>query len=103
MHRSSVEAEQETPPAAEREALAPIRVADLPQAERDIARKIVESGFYEECSPESEAFESLLGRITDHRYRQQKRSEADLTTVYLLRDGSYYALEAMELDQMISY
>jgi hypothetical protein len=103
MHRSEIEAERESPPAEERDALVPIRVADLPSAERDIALQVVRSGDHSECSPESEAFESLLDRISDHRYEQQKRSDADLTTVYFLHEERHYALTAMELDQMISY
>ena len=67
------------------------------------AEKAIRGDSYAECSPESEAFQSFLDRIGEHRNEQQRQSEADLTTVYLIRVKTYYALEAMELDQMVSY
>ncbi|WP_135853492.1 hypothetical protein [Halorussus salinus] len=103
MHESRIEVERETPPEEARDALAPIRVADLPSAEREVAREAIDSGSYAECSPESEGFESLLGRIGDHRDRQQRRSEADLTTVYFRTEDARYAIRAMVLDQLLSY
>lgn len=103
MHESKTGVERETPPEEARDALAPIPVADLPSAERDVAREAIESGSYTECSPESEAFESLLDGIRERRDRQQRRSEADLTTVYFRTGDAQYALRAMVLDQLISY
>lgn len=103
MHRSSVEAEKAIPSAEVREEIAPIKFEDLPSEEKKIAAKAIRGDSYAECSPESDAFESFLDRIGEHRDEQQQRSDADLTTVYLVRVRTYYALTAMELDQMVSY
>ena len=102
-HRSSVEAERAIPPADVREKAVPIHFEELPAAEKDIAAKAIRGDSYAECSPESDAFESFLDRIEKHRNDQQRQSDADLTTVYLVRARSYYALTATRLDQRISY
>ena len=102
-NRSDVEAEKAIPPKDVREAVVPIRFEDLPSDEQDVAAKAIRGDSYAECSPESEAFESFLSRIAEHRDRQQLDSEADLTTVYLMRVRTYYALEATKLDRRVSY
>lgn len=102
-HRSSVEAERAIPPADVREKVVPIHFEDLPSEEKDIAAKAIRGDSYAECSPESDAFESFLDRIEKHRDDQQRQSDADLTTVYLVRTRTYYALTATKLDQRISY
>jgi hypothetical protein len=103
MHRSYVEADKAIPSAEVREQIVPIRYEELPDAEQKIAAKAIRGDSYAECSPESEAFESFLDRVREHRNRQQEQSEMDLTTVYLIRVETYYALTAQELDVMVSY
>jgi hypothetical protein len=102
-NRSSVEAERAVPPADVREKVVPIQFEELPAEEQDIAAKAIRGDSYAECSPESDALESFLDRIRDHRDEQQQQSDADLTTVYLVRTRTYYALTATKLDQRISY
>jgi len=46
---------------------------------------------------------SLLDRIGERRDRQQRRSAADLTTVYFRPEDAQYAIRAMVLDQLTSY
>jgi hypothetical protein len=103
MHRSEVAAERATPPRDVREAVVPIQYEELPDEEKDVAAKAIRGDVYAECSPLSDPFESLLDRIREHRDEQQRGSEADLTTVYLVRTRTYYALDAMVLDEKISW
>lgn len=103
MHESKIETEREMPPEDVRAELAPIRVADLPAGERDVALAAIREGSYAECSPVSAAFESLLDRIAEHQGEQQRQSDADLRTAYFIREETYYAITAFVLDEGISY
>jgi hypothetical protein len=102
-HRSEVAAERATPPADVREAVVPIQFEELPDAEKDVAAKAIRADSYSECSPLSDAFGSFLDRIRDHRAEQQQGSKTDLTTVYLVRTRTYYALDAVAGDERISW
>jgi hypothetical protein len=103
MHRSEVAAERATPPADVREAVVPIQYEELPDEEKDVAAKAIRGDAYAECPPLSDAFESFLDRVREHRTEQQRESEADLTTVYLVRTRTYYALDATVGDEKISW
>lgn len=103
MHRSEVAAERATPPADVREAVVPIQYEELPDEEKDVAAKAIRGDAYAECPPLSDAFESFLDRVREHRDEQQRDSEADLTTVYLVRTRTYYALDATVGDEKISW
>lgn len=102
-YRSEVQAERATPPADVREAVVPIQYEELPAEEKDVAATAIRGDAYAECSPASDAFESFLDRIREHRDEQQRESEADRTTVYLVRARTYYALEARVGDETISW
>jgi hypothetical protein len=101
--RSEVAAERATPPQDVRDAVVPIQYEELPDGEKDVAAKAIRGDVYAECSPLSDPFESLLDRIRNHRDEQQRGSEADLTTVYLVRTRTYYALDATVRDEKISW
>ncbi|PSP55582.1 hypothetical protein BRC82_04700 [Halobacteriales archaeon QS_1_67_19] len=101
-NRSSIETEREAPPEDHREAVDPIGVSELPDSERTIAETAIEASSYVECKPASKSFSSLLNRIRDREREQQRRSDADLTTVYFAAGDAHYALVARELDMTIS-
>ncbi|WP_115863188.1 hypothetical protein [Halorussus litoreus] len=101
--RSSVAAERATPPAAVREAVVPIHFDELSDGEKDVAAKAIRSDEYVECAPVSDAFESFLDRIGDHRERQHEESDDAPDTVYLVRERSYYALDASVGEETVSW
>lgn len=101
--RSSVAAERAIPSADVREVAAPIRFEELSDAEKDVAAQAIRGDSYGECPPLSEEFASVLELIRERRDRQQERSEENLTTVYLIRARTYYALSAEHGDVAISY
>lgn len=76
----------------------PIEFSKLSSAEKDILRKVTDVGGYGTCDT-SDAFDSFVDRVTDHRERQ----EADEMHVYLERGGTYYGLYVEVLDQVFAY
>ncbi len=76
----------------------PIEFSKLPEAEKDILREVTSVGGYGTCNT-SDAFDSFVDRVTDHREHQ----ESDEMHVYLERDGTYYGLYVEVLDQVYAY
>lgn len=75
----------------------PIRVSQLPADEREILEQAIEDGRYFECGLGSDALQSLIDRIEDHKV---VRGEEAL--FYAVDENEWYELDAYRRDEHLT-